>query len=49
MTLQLLWEEYKQEYPAGYSYSRFSERTLRRMVEAADVVLRPCTWTIVPE
>ena len=25
VTLQLLWEEYKQEYPAGYSYSRFSE------------------------
>src|SRR2546427_7944110 len=25
MTLQLLWEEYKQEHPTGYSYSRFSE------------------------
>jgi transposase len=25
MTLQLLWEEYKQAYPTGYSYSRFSE------------------------
>ena len=25
VTLQLLWEEYKQELPTGYSYSRFSE------------------------
>ena len=25
VTLQLLWEEYKQEHPTGYSYSRFSE------------------------
>jgi hypothetical protein len=25
VTLQLLWEEYKQEHPDGYSYSRFSE------------------------
>jgi len=25
VTLQLLWEEYKQAHPDGYSYSRFSE------------------------
>jgi transposase len=25
VTLQLLWEEYKQEHPDGYSYSRYSE------------------------
>jgi transposase len=25
VTLQLLWEEYKQQHPDGYSYSRFSE------------------------
>ena len=25
VTLQLLWDEYKQEHPTGYSYSRFSE------------------------
>ena len=25
MTLQLLWEEYKQAHPTGYGYSRFSE------------------------
>jgi transposase len=26
VTLQLLWEEYKQTYPDGYQYSRFTER-----------------------
>src|SRR5579863_3305701 len=39
VTLQLLWEEYKQEHPDGYSYSRLSERYgewLRRL----DLVLR---------
>jgi transposase len=39
VTLQLLWEEYKQEHPDGYSYSRFSElygKWSRRL----DLVLR---------
>lgn len=29
VTLQLLWEEYKQDYPDGYQYSQFCERYRR--------------------
>ena len=39
VTLQLLWEEYREEHPSGYSYSRFCElyETWRRQ---QNVVLR---------
>jgi len=39
VTLQLLWEEYKQEHPTGYSYSRFSE-LYSAWSRRLDVVLR---------
>ena len=39
VTLQLLWEEYKQEHPTGYSYSRFSE-LFSAWSRRLDVVLR---------
>jgi transposase len=39
VTLQLLWEEYKQAYPDGYQYSQFCEH-YRRWVRKIDVVLR---------
>lgn len=39
LTLQLVWEEYRQEAPEGYSYSRFSE-LYRAWVRKLDVVLR---------
>ena len=39
LTLQLLWEEYKQAHPDGYQYSQFCE-LYRRWVRKIDVVLR---------
>ena len=39
MTLQLLWEEYRQANPAGYSYTRFCE-LYQRWRGKLDVVLR---------
>ena len=39
VTLQLLWQEYKQSNPEGYQYSRFCE-LYRRWADKLDVVLR---------
>ena len=39
LTLQLLWEEYKQAHPDGYQYSRYCE-LYHRWVSKLDVVLR---------
>jgi len=39
VTLQLLWEEYRQSQPEGYRYSRFCE-LYRRWHRKQDVVLR---------
>jgi transposase len=39
LTLQLLWEEYREDTPDGYSYSRFCE-LYREWVRKLDVVLR---------
>ena len=39
LTLQLLWEEYYQDHPDGYRYSRFCE-LYRDWVKHLDVVLR---------
>jgi len=39
VTLQLLWIEYKQQYPEGYQYSRFCE-LYRRWAETLDLSLR---------
>src|SRR6516164_3206266 len=39
LTLQLLWEEYRQNCPNGYSYSRFCE-LYHRWRRHLDVVLR---------
>ena len=39
LTLQLVWEEYRQDHPDGYSYSRFCE-LYRHWVRKLDVVLR---------
>jgi transposase len=39
VTLQLLWEEYRQSQPEGYRYSRFCE-LYRRWHQKQDVVLR---------
>ena len=39
MTLQLLWEEYRQANPDGYRYSRFCE-LYQRWRSKLDVVLR---------
>src|SRR5579872_7439215 len=39
LTLQLLWEEYRQDHPDGYGYSRFCE-LYRRWRRRLDVVLR---------
>ena len=39
LTLQLVWEEYRQDHPDGYSYSRFCE-LYRDWVKNLDVVLR---------
>jgi transposase len=39
LTLQLVWEEYRQDHPDGYSYSRFCE-LYREWVRKLDVVLR---------
>jgi len=39
LTLQLLWEEYRQSYPDGYGYSRFCE-LYHRWRRHLDVVLR---------
>jgi transposase len=39
VTLQLLWEEYRQSQPEGYGYSRFCE-LYRRWHRKQDVVLR---------
>ena len=39
MTLQLLWEEYRQEYPEGYGYTQFCDY-YRRWKGTVDVVLR---------
>ena len=39
LTLQLVWEEYREETPDGYSYSRFCE-LYREWVRKLDVVLR---------
>lgn len=40
LTLQLLWEEYRQNHPNGYSYTRFCELSQRWRLHL-DVVLRP--------
>jgi transposase len=39
VTLQLLWEEYKQAYPDGYQYSQFCE-LYRRWTRKLDLVMR---------
>jgi transposase len=39
LTLQLVWEEYREDHPDGYSYSRFCE-LYREWVRKLDVVLR---------
>ena len=39
VTLRLLWQEYRRDYPDGYQYSRFCER-YRRWEGKLDVVLR---------
>jgi transposase len=39
VTLQLLWEEYRQEHPEGYHYSRFCD-LYRRWRKRQEVVLR---------
>jgi transposase len=39
LTLQLVWEEYRQDHPDGYSYSRFCE-LYRDWGKNLDVVLR---------
>lgn len=39
VTLQLLWEEYRQEHPEGYSYSQFCE-LYRGYVRTLDVSMR---------
>ena len=39
VTLQLLWDEYKQAHPDGYQYSQFCE-LYRRWARKIDVVLR---------
>ncbi len=39
LTLQLLWQEYREQTPGGYSYSRFCER-YRTWARHLDVVLR---------
>jgi transposase len=39
ITLQLLWEEYKEVHPEGYQYSQFCE-LYRRWARKVDVVLR---------
>jgi len=40
VTLQLLWQEYKAEYPAGYQYSQFCERYRRWKKQRAAPSLR---------
>jgi transposase len=51
VTLQLLWEEYKQANPSGYAYSWYCE-LYREWQRQVDVVLRQehragerCSWT----
>lgn len=39
LTLQLVWEEYRQAYPDGYGYSRFCD-LYRKWLRCQDVVLR---------
>ncbi|MBI4468867.1 MAG: IS21 family transposase [Acidobacteria bacterium] len=39
VTLQLLWQEYKQEHPDGYQYSQFCDR-YRRWARKLDVTMR---------
>jgi transposase len=39
LTLELLWEEYRQQHPDGYCYSRFC-KLYRRWKKQQDVVLR---------
>jgi len=39
VTLLLLWEEYKQEYPGGYEYSRFCY-LYNKWLEKSDLVMR---------
>jgi len=39
VTLQLLWEEYKEVHPEGYQYSQFCEH-YRRWARKLDIVLR---------
>ena len=39
LTLQLLWEEYRQDHPDGYGYSRFCE-LYRRWQRSVDLVMR---------
>jgi transposase len=39
LTLELLWEEYREHHPEGYSYSRFC-KLYRRWKKLQDVVLR---------
>ena len=39
VTLQLLWQEYKEAHPDGYQYSQFCE-LYRRWEKKLDLVLR---------
>lgn len=39
LTLELLWEEYREQHPAGYSYSQFCKR-FRRWKKTKQVVMR---------
>jgi transposase len=39
VTLQLLWQEYKEQYPDGYQYTQFCEH-YRRWVESVEVSMR---------
>jgi hypothetical protein len=44
LTLQLLWEEYREVHPAGYGYSRFCE-LYHEWKRTQDVVLgKRCSW-----
>jgi transposase len=43
LTLQLLWEEYRETHPEGYGYSRFCE-LYQQWNRSRDVVLRHKSW-----
>jgi transposase len=40
LTLQLVWEEYREAHPDGYSYSRFCQLYRNNWAGKLDVVLR---------